>query len=71
MRDKKCIKCEEYKSFTDFHKDKKSHDGLHPWCRECKKAHDRQPLQKLRRIYNRQAHSSKIRRHESPMYTRE
>jgi len=32
---KKCPKCGEVKSLTDFPKDKSRKDGLHPYCKNC------------------------------------
>jgi len=32
---KKCLKCGEVKSLTDFPKDKSRKDGLHPYCKNC------------------------------------
>jgi len=34
---KKCIKCGELKSFSEFHKDNNRKDGLQSWCKECRK----------------------------------
>ena len=36
-RTKQCSKCEEIKPKSDFHKDKSTKDGLHFWCKPCKK----------------------------------
>ena len=34
---KVCTKCGEEKPLTEFHKSRKSHDGLGYWCKSCKK----------------------------------
>ena len=68
---KRCTECEEYKDFGAFGKNKNRPDGHHHWCKECRKAHDRQPLQKLMGIYNQQVGSSKIRGHQAPTYSRD
>ena len=34
---KRCTKCGEEKPLTEFHKSRKSHDGLGYWCKSCKK----------------------------------
>ena len=69
MSDKKCTKCEKFKPFGAFGKHKNRQDGLDNWCRECKKAHNKQPLQKLMSMYNKQREKSKQRGHKPPAYT--
>ena len=71
MQDKKCTKCSKFKPLGAFNKRKKSHDGLNSSCKECIKAYNRQPLQKLRGIYNKQVGSSKRRGHNPPAYSRD
>ena len=34
---KRCSRCKELKSHSDFHKDKSCKDGLARWCKQCKK----------------------------------
>lgn len=36
---KRCTKCGETKPLTEFHKDTKRKDGLHPWCGQCKRSY--------------------------------
>jgi hypothetical protein len=38
---KRCAKCECDKNIVEFCAMKKSKDGLHPWCRECRSAYNR------------------------------
>lgn len=38
---KRCAKCERDKNIVEFCAMKKSKDGLHPWCRECRSAYNR------------------------------
>ncbi|MEF8699718.1 MAG: hypothetical protein V5B36_11750 [Candidatus Accumulibacter sp. UW25] len=38
MNTKICVKCKEEKSLDDFHKNSRSSDGLHSYCKECNKA---------------------------------
>ena len=68
---KRCTRCEEYKSFGAFSKHKRMADGLHNWCKECNKAHSRQPRQKLMGMYGDQTYRSKKRGHQPPTYTRD
>ncbi|MCM8596202.1 hypothetical protein [Accumulibacter sp.] len=35
---KVCVKCKQEKSVLDFHKNSRSADGLHSYCKECNKA---------------------------------
>ena len=37
---KKCSKCHAQKSVSLFVKQARAKDGLHPWCKECKKSND-------------------------------
>ena len=39
-----CPGCEEYKEKTEFCKNASRKDGLHPYCKECKKQHGKQPV---------------------------
>lgn len=38
MDTKICVKCKQEKSVLDFHKNSRSSDGLHSYCKECNKA---------------------------------
>jgi len=38
MKTKICVKCKQEKSVLDFHKNARSSDGLHSYCKECNKA---------------------------------
>ena len=38
MDTKICVKCKQEKSVLDFHKNARSSDGLHSYCKECNKA---------------------------------
>ncbi len=38
MNTKICVKCKEEKSVLEFHKNSRSADGLHSYCKECNKA---------------------------------
>jgi hypothetical protein len=37
---KKCSKCKEWKAIDEFHKNKNMIDGLHNWCKKCKKEYN-------------------------------
>lgn len=39
---KQCTKCKEFKSGADFQKRAASKDGLHSWCKSCKRNHERE-----------------------------
>ena len=36
---KRCPKCKQHKDESEFHKDKRTKDGLHNWCKVCKRAY--------------------------------
>ncbi|WP_291995117.1 hypothetical protein [Candidatus Accumulibacter sp. ACC003] len=38
MNTKTCVKCKQEKSVVDFHKNSRSTDGLHSYCKECNRA---------------------------------
>lgn len=38
MTTKVCVKCKQEKSVLEFHKNSRSSDGLHSYCKECNKA---------------------------------
>jgi len=38
---KRCNKCKKWKDESKFHEDRKSEDGLQPWCKECRRQYDR------------------------------
>ncbi|KFB71690.1 MAG: hypothetical protein AW09_003145 [Candidatus Accumulibacter phosphatis] len=38
MNTKICVKCKQEKSILEFHKNSRSSDGLHSYCKECNKA---------------------------------
>jgi hypothetical protein len=40
---KKCCYCQELKSFDFFHKNKAFKDGLHHYCKNCRKEYDEKP----------------------------
>ena len=53
-----CTKCKKEKLESEFHKRKKSKDGLHSWCKDCCKEHDqgyylehKEERQELKRKY--------------------
>jgi hypothetical protein len=43
---KQCLKCSEEKVITEFHHDKSRNDGIHPYCKACKKQSDRKYREK-------------------------
>ena len=49
---KRCTKCKQEKSFSEFSKNKNCKDGLHSWCKECErpigKAHYQRNKQKVK-----------------------
>jgi hypothetical protein len=38
MNTKVCVKCKQEKPLLDFHKNSRSADGLHSYCKECNRA---------------------------------
>ncbi len=38
VKTKICVKCKQEKPVLDFHKNARSSDGLHSYCKECNKA---------------------------------
>jgi hypothetical protein len=38
MATKVCVKCKQEKSLLEFHKNSRSADGLHSYCKECNRA---------------------------------
>ena len=38
MDTKICVKCKQEKSVLEFHRNARSSDGLHSYCKECNKA---------------------------------
>jgi hypothetical protein len=38
MNTKTCVKCKQEKPVLEFHKNSRSADGLHSYCKECNKA---------------------------------
>jgi len=38
MNTKICVKCKQQKFVVEFHKNSRSADGLHSYCKECNKA---------------------------------
>ena len=38
MNTKICVKCKQEKSVLEFHRNSRSTDGLHSYCKECNKA---------------------------------
>lgn len=38
MATKVCVKCKQEKSLLEFHKNSRSTDGLHSYCKECNRA---------------------------------
>ena len=73
MTSKYCIKCKELKPLTEFHINRHMKDGLHVYCKTCrkisadKKMHTREGLISV--IYSSQKAQSKRRDHEPPSYT--
>ena len=56
---KKCSICGELKPFSEFHKDKCSKDGLHSWCKICKKEYRENNKEKIKESYK---HGNKYKR---------
>jgi len=48
---KQCTKCKEFKSKKEFCKNKKTKDGLHPWCKECKKQYYEENKEQKKQYY--------------------
>lgn len=48
-----CGKCGEEKSLEDFHKNKKSPDGLHSQCKPCKNGRNKEYYEELKKGTNR------------------
>ena len=64
--EKKCSKCGEVKSVTEFYKETASPDGLKRWCKTCVKAYNTENQEKIaiqRKIY-RDAHKDEITAHQ-------
>jgi hypothetical protein len=61
MNTKICVKCKEVKSLDDFHKNSRSSDGLHSYCKECNKAQALAHIkaEKLRRAELREARKAR------------
>ena len=38
MKMKTCVKCKQQKSVLEFHKNSRSSDGLHSYCKDCNRA---------------------------------
>jgi hypothetical protein len=38
MKTKICVRCKEVKPISEFHKNSRSSDGLHSYCKDCNKA---------------------------------
>jgi len=53
---KRCTKCKKRKDESEFHENRKSEDGLQPWCKKCRRQYDR-------KYYNR--HKKTTRRNYS------
>jgi len=54
MHMKKCFKCKQSKSPTEFHQDRRAKDGLNTYCKSCKSVYNQNPDSKLkRRLYSR------------------
>src|SRR5690606_21678203 len=51
MTMKRCSRCKQEKPETEFGEDQSRKDGLHPYCRECRRAYDRE-YQRERRKKN-------------------
>lgn len=74
LEEKRCSKCNESKSLSEFSKDKKSKDGLAYQCKECRNCHKKKYNQTedglLINMYNSQKGHSKKRGHKLPNYTK-
>jgi hypothetical protein len=46
---KKCCRCQELKSFVFFHKNKAFQDGLHHYCKSCRKKYDEKTENKIKK----------------------
>lgn len=44
---KRCLRCERDKPLSDFHRWSRR-DGTQPWCKECRKAYDREYHQRVK-----------------------
>ncbi len=45
---KRCTKCGEEKELGEFHKNKKTKDGLNGWCKDCKAKHERKAREAMK-----------------------
>lgn len=71
---KKCNKCHDLKNIEKFSRDKNSDDGHDKYCKKCKSnmslLYNRTIRGVITRIYSSQKGNSKLRKMESPKYTK-
>ena len=53
VKQKRCTKCEQWKSESRFHKDRKSKDGLSSWCGDCGNEYGRKRYDQHRKTTKR------------------
>lgn len=78
---RKCNKCGEFKSFSEFHKNKREKHGIKYTCKDCSNKYCREQFKinggfitkenLIKRIYKSQILSSKRRNHPLPFYTKQ
>jgi hypothetical protein len=51
MEEKKCYKCKEIKSYSEFYKNKSNKDGLSGYCKKCQSVHEKTELKKSKVWY--------------------
>ena len=75
LQEKKCLKCGETKSISEFYKNKTKKYGIQSSCKYCeeltKTNFKRTPIGLSSYIYSHQIKSSRYRNHPLPTYTRE
>lgn len=57
---KRCSKCKEIKSISEFHKSKREYDGLQGWCKLCFKSYQQSPKGKEIQRKFRQSPAAKV-----------
>jgi len=62
---KKCCRCQELKSFDFFHKNKAFQDGLHHYCKSCRKKYDEKTENKIKKKLYYQNNKRKMAEKES------
>ena len=64
MEGKVCSKCGEFKSYSEFHKDKWKKDGYYGQCKQCKKEYNESHKEELKEKKKKYADSHKEERKE-------